>query len=194
MPNRLSTTLRFAKEVSITNGGLIYTNVRFTWTNVYDIDPVLGSSACPGFSELGGIYRFYRAKASRCKLVAVNLDNIGAVVYLCPVNFDPGLNTINYQNYVSNRRAKLAPLGGTSGNSIATISASCSLQDFAGLTSQNTSATDTYCGATSGATNPTNNVFWATGAVYSAAMTNGVYITVLIDVDVDFFELSAPTT
>jgi hypothetical protein len=173
------------------NVGLAYANVRFEPSFMYDIDPLIGSTAMPGFVELAGMYRFYRIVSSRIHVDFSGLDQIGLVAYVCPVNFDPGANSAVYVNYLSNRRCKTGPIGSSTGNSTRSLNAHFSLSDFIGVSHAN-SAVDYYTGSTTGAAAPSNNVWWMVGAVANNVFTAGVYTNVRIDVVADFFELASP--
>jgi hypothetical protein len=158
-------------------------------TAAFDVDPVVGSTSAPGFSEMAGIYRQYRVLASGIKVNFSNLDLLAGVGVVVPVNFDPAANTTNFQNYLSNRSARTVPLGLSTGDGAGAVRHNFSLRDFAGVL---TNSIDTYASAVNAI--PTNNVWWLVGAYLSAVQTNGVFVSVLIDFDIEFFELSSPPT
>jgi len=193
MPSRYRTTLVFDKATIMSNTGLQYTNIRFSPTFCYDVDPIVGSTAMPGFAELGGIYRFYRCNGSRIRVSFANMEPaVAAVAIVCPTNFDPTANTATVVNFLSNRRSKTKPLGPLSGMDASIITDQFKVAEFSGVVY--TGQIDNYVGSVSGGS-PTNNAWWYVGAYFSGASTTaGVFVNAHIEVDIDFFELNTPST
>jgi len=189
MPPIFQTRLRFSKQITMLNVTSGWTNIRFSPTAAFDVDPVIGSTAMPGFTELAGIYRFYRVRGSSIIADFGNLDALAGIAVVCPVNFDPTSNTTLFQQYLSSRSARMKPLGLASGNGVAQIKHHLTDRDFGGALSV---AIDTYTASVTAI--PTNNIWWLVGAYLSAIQTNGVFVAVEIDIDVEFFELSSPAT
>jgi len=189
MPPRFQTTLRFSKEVVISNVASGWANARFAWTSCYDVDPIVGSTAMPGFAELAAIYRYYRAIRSSIRVDYGNLDALSGTVIVCPVNFDPTANTTSYQNYLSSRSAHHRPIGSLQGNGAVSVSHRTSIKDFGGTF---VPALDSYSAVVTAV--PVNNIYWLVGAYMNNVMTNGVTINVYIDITLVFFELSSPAT
>lgn len=188
MPSIFQTNLRYSKEITMFNAVSGWSNIRFSMTNAYDIDPTLGSTSMPGFTELGTIYRFYRVKASSITVCFSNVDVQPGTVAICPVNFDPTANTASFQQYLSQTICRKRPIGPLTGNGIATIHHRVSTAGFAGALSR---SLDPYVGSTAG-TPPTNNIFWLVGAYLAAIQTTGVYVSVSVNCTIEFFELSTP--
>jgi len=189
MPPIFQTKLRFSKQITMVNVASGWTNIRFSPTAAFDVDPVIGSTAMPGFTELAGIYRFYRVRGSAIKADFGNLDALAGIAVVCPVNFDPTSNTTLFQQYLSSRSARMKPLGLSTGAGTAQIVHRLTDRDFGGALSV---AIDTYTASVTAI--PTNNIWWLVGAYLSAIQTNGVFVAVEIDIDVEFFELSSPAT
>jgi len=187
MPPRFETTLRFTKEVVIMNVASGWANARYAWTSCYDVDPILGSTSMPGFSELAAMYRYYRGSSSRIRVDFGNLDNLSGTVVICPVNFDPTANTTLYQNYLSSRSAHHRPIGALQGNGAVSLSHSTSIAAYGGT---RIPALDSYAAVVTAV--PVNNIYWLVGAYMNNVMTNGVTINVYIDITLVFFELSSP--
>jgi len=175
------------------NGTLNYANIRFVPTFAYDVDPTLGSSAVPGFTELAGLYRFYRVKQFKCRVHFSNSDTAtSAVCYVCPVNADPTPNTTSYQSFLSNRRSVMKIIGPSAGNGIVeNLITDVSVDDFGGV--RWTGQIDAYSASTSG-TAPPNNVWVIVGAETTAAMTNGIAVCFRMEIEIEFFELTSPAT
>jgi hypothetical protein len=191
MPDRFRTVLRFQKTGLIQNVGNTSGNVRFTPTFAYDVDPVIGSTAMPGFTELAGIYRQYRVDGFRYKVSFSNNEAFAMTALTCPVNFDPGANTANFQNYLSNRRSKSKILGPLTGNGVTTMSGRVTVAEFAGL--PDIRADDNTVGAVTGGS-PNNNIWFYVGAYSPTNQVNGVSYDFVIDIDLEFFELATPAT
>jgi len=190
---RYRCNLRFhAYSTLLHAGGFAFTNVRFTPTFAYDVDPTVGSTAMPGFTELSAMYRYYRVNAAKIKAKFSNLEAFPVEVYLCPVNVDP---TANYtlaqaQVYLSQRLSKSTVLGPLTGNGIGTLTDSQTTAAFGGAS--NLEVTDNYSALTSGVS-PLNNWFWTVGLVGHANAVSGCDFRVEIDIDLEFYEVTSPT-
>jgi hypothetical protein len=192
MPSRFRTVLAFTKFYNMNFATNNFANTRFEPTNAYDVDPTLGSTAVPGFTELAGCYRFYRVKQFRVKCSFSNNDTTtSAVCYVCPVNTDPGVNTTTYQQLLSNRRSVQKIVGPSTGNGIVNnITTDVSVDDYGGV--KWTGQLDAYCASTS--SSPTNNIWVAVGIESSAALTNGMAVNFNLIIEIEFFELNDPAT
>jgi len=186
----MQTTLTYQKTVAVLNAGFTYANVRFTPTSAYDVDPTLGSTAMPGFSELSGIYRFYRVRHFMARAMFSNLDAATTgTVYLTPTNIDPGANASPNQPYISNRRAKTYIIGPLNGNGVSkALVVRTGPDDFGGVVW--TGQLDSYCAGV--ASTPNNNIYVAAGCQMNTAMTAGVNMDIMINIQVEFFELASP--
>lgn len=184
--------MRYNSSQIINNAGAVYANKRWIPTYAYAIDPVLGSTAMPGFSEMQGLYRYYRVRQFRTTASVVNREAFAIQAWMCPSNGDPGANTASYQNYISNRRAKVVALGQNSGNSRGTLTLPwVSVSNFGG--SASTNVNDDY--ATSTSTQPTNNIYVGVGvSTDGTVLAGGCYVTITHDIELDFFEPASPST
>jgi hypothetical protein len=194
-PPRLRTQLRFRKSVGISNNGFAAANLRFSPTFAYDIDPSVGSTAMPGFTEYGGIYRFYRVTMSKIVCSISNREAFPILAYIAAVNADPG---VNYSSavagqYMANFWSRKKMLGAISGNAQGRLGMGLTVSDFGGAS--NLGVLDTYVGSTGGAS-PTNNVWWTVGVVSDTAnlTTLGAYFEIDIEVELEFFELQSPSS
>ncbi len=192
-PDRFRTTLKFNAFGVKLNSGQAYMNIRYMPTNCYDIDPTLGSTAMPGFSELAGLYRRYRAIRFRAEVSFANAEAHTGVVWICPVNADPGANTTNYQYYLSNKRGKSVAIGPWGGNGVARLKTGwVGVAEFGG--SKNPENDDRYSGDTNGSNAPQNIIWLAIGFLSDAAMTVGIQINLNLEVELEFFELTSPAS
>jgi len=192
MPARYRTTLSFQVDSIIVNVGNTAANKRYRPTYAYDIDFAGASTAAPGFTELGVLYRVYRVNAFSYKASFSNLEAFPGTVYVCPTNVDLGANASLFQDMLSNRRSRLSAVGPLTGNGIKTISGRVTQADFAGLPISYSE--DTTTGTTAG-TIPANNIFLSLGFVSSGAVqVSGCFYSLKITFEIDFFELANPTT
>jgi hypothetical protein len=113
------------------------------------------------------------------------------VVYVCPVNTDPGANYSGTvaQGYLSQPVCKKSVVGSLTGNNRATLGDTQYTSDFGGAANANVQ--DLYSAPTAG-TSPTNNWYWTIGAVGTANVTTGIDVEVTIDLDIEFFEIQSP--
>jgi hypothetical protein len=97
IPDRMCTKLKYPFNF------LLYNSVanlgrRFTPNNAYDVDPTLGSTSTPGFSEFAALYSYYRVHQYLVDFDAMNADPLAVSVYICHTNVDPGTSS-GYQQY-----------------------------------------------------------------------------------------------
>jgi len=190
-PRRIRMKLRYATQGVLNHAGTVYANSRYSPIYVYDVDPLLASTAVPGLAEWGSIYRFYRTRSSEVAVTFVNKESFPVTCYICPINYDPGANSLNYLDYFSNTLSKVRAIGGNGGNNVCDLSSSETTADFGGV--PDTQQLDGYCGRADGSTVPTNQWFWIVGfETDGSAMLNGVNISVRVDMEVEFFELQTP--
>lgn len=191
MPSRIRTTLRFDAQSSILNAGVNHGNIRYTPTNAFDVDPILGSTSMPGFAELGAIYRFYRVNSWKVKVSAANREITVGSICLAQLNFDPGANTANWQNYYSSRDSVKKYMGPLTGACQAELTMSGSVASLGG-SDTHTMINDNYSALTNAA--PGNNIWIFIGTNSVANAANGCELSTQIDINLDFFEIAAPPT
>lgn len=81
----------------------------------YDVDPALGSTSTPGFSEWAAFYSYVRCIEYAIEADIVNLDSLAANVYFTHTNTDPGTSGTNNQLYAMGaygHQIILSPKGG----------------------------------------------------------------------------------
>jgi hypothetical protein len=197
IPPRMTTTLTYSSIVNITNVLATAANVRYDPSFCYDVDPILGSTAMPFFSELAGLYRYYRCLSARIVVEAVNRETFPSVLYVTPVNFDPGANysAVTAANYLSNPLARSTPLSPITGNSRGTIRNYFRISDFSG--SKWTGDVDLYSARADGTGGSPVNTAWFTvgirsdGGLYGA--NGGVFCNITIHIEICFFEETSPS-
>jgi len=192
MPPRYGTMLRFNAFYTLLNAGVNFASGRFEPTYAYDIDPTLGSTAMPGFTELATLYRKYRVKKFSAKASFYNRESFPLTVYICPVNSDPGANSTSFQSYLSNKDSVKRDIGPLTGAGGIELRKDVAVASFAGI--PNTRADDNTCGG--GTVAPVNNIWLQVGLVAVGANVgvSGVMVTLDIDVDIEFYELATPAS
>lgn len=194
LPPRFRTTLSFQSNSLIRNAASTFANSVFWPTYLFDVDPLVGSTAIPFFTEMAGFYRYYRLVSFTCTATFANLDATTAgTVYLIPLNINPGANALTFQSMLSNNRCKTAIMGLSGGNGISkTLRIRAGVDEFGGVVWSG--QTDAYSGTTSGSSAPVNNIYVAAGWSCTPAMGNGVVADVVFKFDVEFFEYTTPPT
>jgi len=198
IPPRTTTWLTYNEVLNIINVGGTAANVRYEPTFCYDINPTLGSTAMPFFTELAGLYRYYRAIRAQIHIEAVNHENFAQIIYVCPCNFDP---TANYsatvaQQFLSNPLCRSQPLGVATGASTKVLNNRLTISMFSG--SKWTGDADAYSARTDGTGGaPANNAWFTVGArtdgnVHTA--NGGIFISATLRIEICFFEETTPST
>ena len=189
IPDRMYTKLRFYGL-----GNLVVptvTNVvgaRYRPTAAFDIDPLLGSTATPGFAELSALYGAYRVTTSIMKISVCNQSATqGAVVVLVPLLIDPGA-TPTFPTVTAWTESPYAvhKLVGVAGSPTEHLSCSMSTEKISG--SKWVYFDDNWTSAVS--TVPVNNWYWAVGAYCPVVPGTAVTINtdICIDIGIEFFQ------
>lgn len=192
---RTRVTLSFFKFFTLANVGNTATNVRFIPTYAYDVDPTVGSTAMPGFTEWAGMYRFYRVVSADAELHFSNSEAFTMTAYACPANSDPGANysAATSVTYLANPLGRSTDLGPLTGNGIGKMRLKgIGVRDYGG--SWNPMNADNYSGSTGGGA-PANNFYITVGTVGTAVGTAaGCSCTIKLYITLDFFEYTSPAT
>jgi len=88
---------------------------RWTPNAPYDVDPTLGSTSTPGFSEWAAFYSYVRVEKYSVDVTVVNIDTSPLDVYFIHSNTDPGTVGTNYQQYATaafGTQKGISPKGG----------------------------------------------------------------------------------
>jgi len=192
--SRLATRLRYAKTYQSNNAGVNVTNFRFNPVYAYDVDPILGSTALTGFAEYAALYRFYRVQAATITVAAVCDDNVGLTwFYICPTNYDPGAN---HSRAIAIGQVQQPRCGHkhfslfSGGKPMAVLTKRATTADFGGA--WDTRTLDNYCAPTSGSSGPANSWYFDVGFICDQVLANGYSTNVLLEVEIEFFELTNP--
>jgi len=151
-PDRLIVPLMFT-DITLTRGVTGSSNAS-NWSlrsSAYDPDPVLGTGAIPGFTELANLYGAYRVRQMKVDWEVVNRGDFnGKVLCLWPSLAFNAANSLagnDILEYSSNPRGVSAVVDLSGGMSRARLTLVTSLLDFAG---PNGFTDLTWSGTTSG--------------------------------------------
>lgn len=192
VPDRTYTRLRFMGYGNLVIPTIsTHIGARYRPSSAFDIDPLLGSTATPGFTELAAFYSNYRVTSSRCKFIFSNTSSVqGCVVVVLPLNVDPGStpSLATVQSWIEQPYAKIKCCG-NSGSPAVTISSDMSTEKIFG--SKMVYLDDNFQSLVT--TNPVNNWYWAVGAMSPLAPASAQTVNVLIDIEigVEFFSRKA---
>lgn len=185
-PDRLYTSLRFWKSLTFNLSVNGQAGARLIPTNAFDVDPTLGSTSMPFFSELAAIYGRYRVTTSKAKFEIVNSSNITPVeAILIPLNTDPGPTPTapNVISWRANPYGK-SKMTGLTGSPTTVITNSISTEKIFG--SKMVYYDDAFQSVVT--TGPTNNFYWEFAVFSFAAIPTLIYANIACDVGIEFFD------
>lgn len=113
LPNEVDVWLQFVQTSLLTSGVNPYATKVFRPNAAYDVDPLLGSTATAGFSELAGIFQYYRVITYRYEVEFVNEQTFPVQAIVLNTNINPGTGTI--QGYAGNQWCQIHLLSGNAG-------------------------------------------------------------------------------
>jgi len=175
-------------------GGHATASRRYNPCYAYDVDPLVGSTAMSGFTEWGALYNEYRVLASTISICAVNDDAFPTLMYVCPINFDPGANYATPQTLISNPNCRHHMFGLASGAEAWRHTHHIKSSRMLGLTEEQTRVCTELRGTTSGGVAPVNPWFWQVGIDGSVNLVNGVWAEIQVKIWVLFQEVNTPST
>jgi hypothetical protein len=73
MPPEYDTNLYYTVQDTVTNAAAFLASIRFS-TEAFDVDPTLGSTAMPGFTEMAGFYARFRTLGMGYKFSCANQE------------------------------------------------------------------------------------------------------------------------
>jgi len=191
-PSRIYVTLSYNAFWVVNNPTSNAANNRFIPTYCYDVDPLLLNTKIPGFTEYGGLYRYYRVLAAKVRLSLVNAETFPGIAYAVPVNSDPGSNVSLSvaDGYCAQPQTKRRALGGNAGNNVCNIGISESTSKFAGAWDEG--VLDGYSAPVIGSVAPINNWYIMVGFVTFQGQVSGLVGSYTLDMDICFFEQTSP--
>jgi len=182
-PDRTIQTCTFFKN-SLQISPATNTAVRYLPNGLYDVDPIVGSTAAVGFVEWSALYNKYRVLSYTITWEVVNQDPLAVEINICNTNLDPGATNTNYPSYARMAHGKHFVLGNASSQNRRVITQRLSVKQIVG-----TSASFDSLQALVTA-NPANVVFAGLGVTATpvGVVTTGVTVVVTIAMRTLFFE------
>jgi len=188
VPDRQYTLLKFngyGRALVPTVTGNI--GLRFRPSSAFDVDPLLGSTATPGFAEWAAFYNNYRVTSSRIRISFSNTSSTqGVLVVVCPLNVDPGASPgVVVVNSWIDHPYQQHRIVGTAGSPPTTMHVEMSTEKIFG--SKMIYMDDNFQALVT--TNPVNNWYWALGFISSVIPGAPFGVDYLVDIEmgVEFF-------
>jgi len=192
LPPRRWRIIEWYDGLQLNHNGFIYANVRFEPSYLINMDPTAGTLNLPYYTSMSNDYRFGRTQTLNLRVHFANSEIFNVVCWICAVNFDPGANTANWPQYMSNPMCKSVMLGPLTGQNKGTINYSINMEKLTG--SKFVGIDDAYTYPTAGGTAPANNWFVAVGVQSPSATTllSGVTCAMFFKTGSWFFEKNDP--
>jgi hypothetical protein len=184
MPDKYYTTLNYWKAIQLPNTG----GGAFTYlvpSNAFDIDPALGSTALPGFTELAAIYHRYRVLKVKVTLEVTNTNNSNPeMILLLASNRDLGSPTITDWIHWKSNPLGMARTVGTVYSPPVKLTRTFSTEEIFG---SKEIYTDTdFSGEVSGS--PLNNWFLYLANYMFGSGVGTTHVNLSLDIGLEFFE------
>jgi len=133
IPNQTISNLHFWAMQTHSNNGLSYTNIRYIPNQPYDVDPLVGSTAIAGLTEMAAFYSAMRAIKYRYEIDISNNEAFPVTVYVMPslqAGTDPGSDTVSGLDYPMNPLAKSYVLSAKGGQDRHSFKGTINLADY----------------------------------------------------------------
>lgn len=186
LPDSMDVDLVYRKSFVMNSVGNNTFASRFYTNACYDVDPILGSTSIPGFTEWSNFYSYNRVVAYQVDAAFANGDALPIGLYFVHTNTDPGVSGSNYSPMVSNPHGACTVLGPTSGaGTYRYRSPFITISSVVGTRAPEYE--DNYRGTT--AANPVDTTYFGIGLnAYSNDFTNGVSVEFSLRLRVRFFD------
>jgi hypothetical protein len=194
VPDRMYTKLRFfgASTISFVIGDTVHAK-RWRPTAAFDVDPLLGSTATPGFAEFSTFYSSYRVTSSNFRAEFTQTSTVGLTAIIVPLNADPGATptfttAASWASLPFAKHKMLPPAGSPT----VTLSQSMSTEKIFG--SDMVYFDDNFASLVT--TVPNNNWYWAIGVIASPAVGGLVNVNFMADIElgIEFYDRIALTS
>jgi len=164
--------------VTISNVGVSYTNNRFCPNSIYDVDPLVGSVAVAGLTEMAAIYSGARVISYKYKIEISNNEafpvNAFCIAFMSP-GTDPGANTIKSVDYPMNEGAKSRLLSAKGGQDRCVFSGTVNLNRYM---SNQVLGDDSFASSTSAAVAAGYRCYFVIGALAGSTVFTAAGVTV----------------
>jgi hypothetical protein len=193
MPDRLYTKLVFSGSNTLTVLAASNTAaLRYRPSSAFDVDPLIGGTSMPGFTELGNIYATYRVTSSRIKISAVLGTTSPAgtpTLVVVPLTVDPSgtPSAATVQSWAGNPYSKFMLLP-TNGSEVTTIISEMSTEKIFG--SKEVYYDSNFSSVVTAS--PATNWFWGVGLNISPSVAANVTVAYLfkLEIGLEFYDRS----
>jgi len=184
IPHEYDTKLEFTYASTLNNTVGAAVSRRFTPNAAYDVDPTLGSTSTPGFSELATLFNYYRVVGYSYSIEMVNKETFPVLFVVTNTNLDPGTSGLG--SYMGNALTQSTLVSGSAGGPCRyEFAGTLSVVEVVG--SKAVELDDNYASLTSSL--PTNKIWSAIGVDgLGSTLTNGCGFLVRYVMHVRFFE------
>lgn len=187
VPSEVFTYLTYPYAGSIKSAGLQYMSQRWKTNDAYDVDPVLGSTATPGFAEWAAFFDYYRVISYSIVMQVTNNESFPVGLYILNSTDDPGSTGANWFAKAASSLGKtyqLAPKGTTGAHKI--IRVAHTISEVVGSSAPETA--DTFRALTSGT--PDDQTWFGVGIdshVPANTLSNGIFYNLSVRLHVKFY-------
>jgi len=184
MPPEMDTPLQFTLGGTLNNSVGVAVSKRFRPTSPRDVDPLLGSTSTPGFSEWVNFYGMARVVSYTYSWDVVNKETFPMLAIVVNTNTDPGI--AGYGSQMGNPVTQKHLISGSAGGPCRyTFRGRHKIVDIVG--SGSPELDDSYAALTT--TDPINNTFIGLGIDgIGNTLTNGVTFLLKLTIWVRFYE------
>jgi len=188
MPPQYNTRLKYIIDTVVTNVAATQASVRYR-TDAFDVDPTLGSTAMPGFTELAGLYARFRTTRLSYKFSVANQEAFTMAILHGFSRTSIASGSLNLQ-YAGNPLFRTSMLGPATGKGTGIYRGSSSIVGIYGT--RQPMFDDIFTGSTTSSTLSANGTAYCyLGIISPVALTAlGVNLVAEITLDVQFY---APT-
>jgi len=133
IPISQTSTLAYHTEGILNSVGLSQIARRWTPNCPYDMDPVLGSTATQGLSEMAAKFGYMRCLRTKYDFTIANLEVFPITLRIVQANFDPGTTGTGYSNLSTQDGGRIMELGAVgSGKDTLKLTGWCSVPRVVG--------------------------------------------------------------
>lgn len=149
VPEAMVVPFHFYSSYVMTNNGGAYTNLRWHMNSAYDVDPLVGSTAIAGFTEITALYGSYRVIGCKATFEFTNNEAFAVQLYAGPyqLNVDPTGNNLHGVDWLMNKDFKQTNVSAAGGMDKGKIVLNMS---FPKLYSKQVLTDDSFAGAATG--------------------------------------------
>jgi len=187
VPSEVFTYLTYPFAGSIKSAGLQYMSQRWRTNDAFDVDPVLGSTATPGFAEWAAFFSFYRVISYSVVMQVTNNENFPVGLYVLNSTDDPGVTGANWYAKAASalgRTYQMAPKGTTGAQK--TIRVAHTITEVVGSSAPETA--DTFRALVT--STPDDQTWFGVGIDSHSAtntLSNGVFYNLSMRLHVKFY-------